>query len=234
MGASAGCAFLEVLTVRFIQTVNRKARRVAKERKDWADDGVDLSLGAFAKLAVRASLVPTHVPANLEQLNLLPANEAESEFLKCCGSKEWARQMSGSRPFASVDELIGRAVEIWWSLDPRDWLEAFHSHPKIGEKKAAQRVSDVSQAWSANEQSGVAHSAPDTLEALAELNRTYEDKFGFIFIVCATGKSSQEMLEILRERLENPPDSELRNAAAEQAKITDLRLRKLMSAPGLA
>jgi 2-oxo-4-hydroxy-4-carboxy-5-ureidoimidazoline decarboxylase len=113
-------------------------------------------------------------------------------------------------------------------------LEAFHNHPKIGEKNAARRVSDQSREWSAHEQSGIENSDDDTIKALAELNHAYEEKFGFIFIVCATGKSSEEMLSILRARLGNGPDEELRNAAAEQAKITELRLRKLMSGAGSA
>lgn len=140
--------------------------------------------------------------------------------------------MVAARPFTGVDQITETAERIWWSLGPQDWLEAFHSHPKIGEKKAAAEIALEAQKWSAQEQSGVESSAADTLNTLAELNRAYEDKFGFIFIVCATGKSSREMLEILRARLENPRDIELRNAAAEQAKITELRLRKLIGNSG--
>ena len=162
-------------------------------------------------------------------MNSLGHGDAEKEFLKCCGSNQWARQMVDERPFSGVDQMIETSDRIWWSLGPEDWLEAFHSHPKIGEKKAAQRVSEESRVWSEDEQSGIANSARDTMEALAELNRAYEEKFGFIFIVCATGKSSEAMLAILRERLENPAGIELRNAAAEQAKITELRLRKLLA-----
>lgn len=168
--------------------------------------------------------------ANLQRLNLLPANEAESELRKCCGSQAWARQVAALRPYASVDELIDQADRVWWAaLDQQDWLEAFHSHPKIGEKKPAAETAVTAQQWSVQEQAGVENSAAETLKALADLNREYEEKFGFIFIVCATGKSSAEMLSILRARLVNSPDAELHNAAAEQAKITDLRLRKLMS-----
>lgn len=138
--------------------------------------------------------------------------------------------MVEKRPFNDVAQMIQTAHRIWWSLDPPDWLEAFHSHPKIGEKMAAQPVSEHSRAWSAQEQSGIENSGKNTIAELAELNRAYEEKFGFIFIICATGKSSEEMLASLRERLENPPEVELRNAAAEQAKITELRLRKLIEA----
>lgn len=166
---------------------------------------------------------------DLERLNLLDAGPAENEFLKCCGSKHWARRIAAERPFENPDDLIEKADSIWWSLEPQDWLEAFRSHPKIGEKKAEQPASPETQKWSEQEQSGTRSSALQTMAALAELNRKYVKKFGYIFIVCATGKTSDEMLAILRERLENDPDQELRIAAAEQAKITKLRLRKLVA-----
>lgn len=170
--------------------------------------------------------------ASLERLNSLPSVEAVAEFLKCCGSKSWACQMASERPFPDFVEMIEAADWIWYSLDQQDWLEAFHSHPKIGEKKAAATTAMEAQKWSAEEQSGVEASGADVLSLLAELNRAYEEKFGFIFIVCATGKSSAEMVALLRERIENPPDVELQNAATEQAKITELRLRKLISHVG--
>jgi OHCU decarboxylase len=165
---------------------------------------------------------------DIEQLNLLSTKEAENEFLKCCGSREWARKMCDARPFASFNELTETADNVWWGLETHDWREAFHSHPKIGEKKAAATISEQSRSWSAAEQAGVSNAATQTLQALADLNKEYEDKFGYIFIVCATGKSSEEMLAILRERVQNNPDEELRIAAAEQAKITELRLKKLV------
>jgi len=165
---------------------------------------------------------------DLEQLNLLSAKEAESEFLKCCGSKRWAEQMSAERPLESLDDLIAKADRIWWSLEPCDWLEAFRSHPRIGETKAAAVISEQSKRWSEAEQLGISSAAAQTIQALADLNKEYETKFGYIFIVCASGKSSEEMLAILRSRLGNNPDEELRIAAAEQAKITRLRLQKLL------
>lgn len=169
----------------------------------------------------------------LEHLNSVTADDAAAEFLQCCGSTNWTRQLTAARPFASFDELIDTADRIWWALEPSDWLEAFHSHPKIGEKKAAAETVAAAQQWSEDEQSGIRDSAQQTIQELAELNRAYEEKFGFIFIVCASGKSSDEMLAILRNRLENSPDEELRNAAAEQAKITQLRLKKLLTADGI-
>jgi OHCU decarboxylase len=172
--------------------------------------------------------LPTNVQTDLDRLNLLPARQAETELLKCCGCNEWAQRLIAQRPFESGDDLIAKADRVWWSLEPRQWLEAFHSHPKIGEQRAARATAAEAQKWSTDEQSGIRNSAPDTIVTLAELNSQYEEKFGYIFIVCASGKSSEEMLSILRERLENPPDDELRIAAAEQAKITELRLRKLV------
>jgi OHCU decarboxylase len=170
----------------------------------------------------------TNPQSNLDRLNSLSAAEAEREFLKCCGSNNWARRMVAERPFMSLNHLLDSAEQIWWSLDAADWLEAFHSHPKIGEKKAAAPTSDQSKRWSETEQAGVSSATADTLQTLATLNREYEGKFGYIFIVCATGKSTGEMLSILRARLQNNPDDELRHAAAEQAQITQLRLKKLI------
>lgn len=166
--------------------------------------------------------------SKLASLHSLAGNEAQNELLKCCGSKRWAERMSAERPFETVDDLIEKADLVWWSLQPGDWLEAFLSHPKIGEKKAAAATSIQSRQWSEAEQAGIGEATNSTLATLAELNQKYEDKFGYIFIVCASGKSSDEMLAILRERLENDPDEELRIAAAEQAKITKLRLQKLV------
>ena len=161
---------------------------------------------------------------DLAWLNALPADEAEDELLKCCGSKRWAREIANGRPYNSLDALIAHANDIWWSLQPRDWLEAFRSHPKIGEKKAASE-------WSRQEQSGIANASRETIDGLATLNRAYEQKFGFIFIICATGKSSDEMLAALRERLQHDPETELPIAAAEQSQITALRLKKLLTSP---
>ena len=167
-------------------------------------------------------------PASLAWLNALPPEEAAKELSKCCGSARWAQTMSQHRPYESVEELVRTASEVWWSLTKADWLEAFRSHPKIGEKRAADPVARQSQQWSGQEQAGVNEAHQHTIDTLARLNREYEEKFGFIFIVCATGKSAGEMLDILRERIPNDIDAELRIAAAEQAKITELRLKKLV------
>ena len=166
---------------------------------------------------------------DLAWLNSLTADKAERELLQCCGSKRWAAEMANSRPFPNLESLLAVADETWWSLDRSDWLEAFRSHPKIGEKKAAGKVSVQSQQWSGQEQAEVASAARETVDSLAALNRAYEQKFGFIFIICATGKTPDVMLSALRERLQNDPEAELPIAAAEQSKITGLRLKKLLT-----
>src|SRR6266567_1936928 len=165
----------------------------------------------------------------LDQLNKLPSEDAQAEFLKCCGCKSWARAMTKARPFENANHLLNEADRIWWSLDPADWLEAFRAHPKIGEKKAAAAQSEQARDWSAQEQSGTQNAPAGTMLLLAEGNRKYEQRFGFIFIVCATGKSSEEMLTILNDRLGNDRDTEIRTAAEEQRKITRLRLEKLLN-----
>ena len=166
---------------------------------------------------------------DLPWLNSLPAEEAAKELRQCCGSTRWTEQMSNDRPYSSRESLIKHADRVWWSLAPDDWFEAFRSHPKIGEKKAGDKVSAQSQQWSGQEQAGVSSASEDTANSLAELNRAYEEKFGFIFIICATGKTSEEILAALQDRLNHDSDTELRLAAAEQAKITELRLKKLLT-----
>jgi len=150
--------------------------------------------------------------------------------LKCCGSTAWAKRMTGLRPFSNSDELSSKADEIWWKLAEEDWLEAFRAHPKIGEKKAAAIQSSQAQQWSAQEQSESQKTAAETKAALADGNREYEERFGFIFIICATGKSAEEILEALNGRLHNDSKTELHIAAEEQRKITRLRLGKLLQA----
>lgn len=161
-------------------------------------------------------------------LNELDPEEARNELLKCCGATRWAETVERNRPYASIEQLIAKANNVWWSLNETDWLEAFRGHPRIGEKKAVKAVSAQAQQWSAQEQQSVQHGAQKTIEKLARLNVAYEKKFGFIFIVCATGKSSDEILALLEQRLSNDASAELPVAATEQAKITELRLRKLI------
>jgi OHCU decarboxylase len=166
----------------------------------------------------------------LARLNGLSADQAEGELRTCCGSRAWARRMAAERPFADEAALYDAADAVWWALDEADWLEAFRSHPRIGERNAQAEQTGREQAWSAGEQSGMDVAAEAVQQALADGNRAYEARFGHIYIVCASGRSAEEMLAILTSRLANDPRTELRAAAEEQRKITRLRLEKLLAA----
>jgi OHCU decarboxylase len=165
---------------------------------------------------------------SVERLNGLSAEHAEAEFLKCCGSRAWAEAMAQARPFETTQALCARADAIFDHLSDDDWLEAFRAHPKIGERKAAGAQSETAQRWSAQEQSRTGEAPASVMDQLAEANSEYEQRFGFIFIVCATGKTAEEMFMLLKSRIRNPPAAELRIAATEQRKITQLRLEKLL------
>jgi 2-oxo-4-hydroxy-4-carboxy-5-ureidoimidazoline decarboxylase len=164
---------------------------------------------------------------NLAQINSWTQQEASEIFRRCCGSLHWSDTMARLRPFESEASLLAAAERAWSGLAPTDWLEAFAAHPKIGITTALKAKVAATADWSAAEQAGLAGAADDMLDELAELNHRYEERFGFIFIVCATGKSAVEMLTILRGRLHNSLDDELKIAAAEQWKITRLRLEKI-------
>ena len=166
---------------------------------------------------------------SIDRLNELPLDLAQVEFLKCCGSRRWAEAMATARPFSDAQAVFAEADALLGQLGEQDWLEAFRAHPKIGERKAETAQSEQAQKWSAHEQARLANASGRIIDELAEKNRQYEDRFGFIFIVCATGKSSEEILAILSERLQNKATDELQAAAQEQAKITRLRLEKLLS-----
>jgi OHCU decarboxylase len=166
----------------------------------------------------------------LAEFNVLPRYRAEEELQKCCSSAAWARGTARRRPFASFDRLLQAASEIWWQLDPADWMEAFRAHPPIGHSQSTAHTSAQAQAWSALEQSGMSRAGVGVTMNLEEANREYLEKFGYIFIVCATGKTAEEMLAILRSRLPNTPEQEIRVAAEEQNEITRLRLERLLTA----
>lgn len=168
----------------------------------------------------------------LARLNALPAAKAEADLLTCCGSREWARRVTALRPFAGEDALFDAAEVVWWALDREDWLQAFRSHPRIGEKKAEAGQTGREQGWSRGEQAGMDAAADATRRALADGNRAYEERFGHIYLVCATGRTADELLSMLTQRLENEPEAELRVAAGEQARITRLRLQKLLGSEG--
>jgi allantoinase len=163
-----------------------------------------------------------------EYLNQLDPDSTRAALAKCCASQRWIDRMTVERPFTMNNRLLLRdAAEFWWAMDREDWLEAFAAHPKIGDVEGLRAKFASTRTWASGEQSGVAGASEATLARLAESNREYESRFGYIFIVCATGKSADEMLAILESRLLNDPQAELRIAAAEQLKITQIRLQKL-------
>ena len=168
----------------------------------------------------------------LQDLNALDDDAAARELLRCCGSSRWARAMAAARPFAGAEVMATASDTIWSSLDRADWLEAFAAHPKIGETSGSGASGGSGGAgrsgWARQEQAGVAGAAEQTRRRLADANRDYEARFGYIFIVCAAGKTAQEVLALLGRRLRHDADEELRIAAEEQRKITQLRLRKLL------
>ncbi len=164
----------------------------------------------------------------LTAFNNLPIKSAHKVLENCCGAGKWLAGMLSSRPFEDENALYATAREIWQACSREDGLEAFSHHPKIGDLQSLQKKYAATQAWASQEQAGTQTASLATLQALAEGNKAYESKFGYIFIVCATGKSAEEMLHLLEERLGNKPDEEIKIAMNEQAKITQIRLRKLL------
>jgi 2-oxo-4-hydroxy-4-carboxy-5-ureidoimidazoline decarboxylase len=163
-------------------------------------------------------------------LDALDAAAARTALARCCASGRWVEAMLARRPFGSKEALHDAARAAWSALERADFLEAFAGHPAIGARLATlQQNLRPSAGWSAEEQAGVENAAPHTLAELERANRTYLERFGYLFIVCATGKSANEMLALLTARLANDPATELLVAAAEQAKITEIRLEKLGS-----
>jgi allantoicase len=189
----------------------------------WPDGGVS-RLRLFGTPSAEG-----RVRAGLRALRAMPDPELEAALRACCGSSAWVREMVAARPFDDFSTLVARAHAIWHDLGKENWDEAFRAHPRIGETKAQAHQGEQARAWSAGEQAGVTGSSAATREGLREANRAYEERFARIYIVCATGKSAEEMLAIAKERLGSDPETELRRAAAEQAKITELRLEKLVN-----
>jgi OHCU decarboxylase len=177
---------------------------------------------------VRGVLLTPTMP-NVAEFDELPSARAAEMLRSCCGASRWVAEMVARRPFGTLDALLAEADEVWWTLDPEDWREAFAHHPRIGERAGAAPQDARGSAWSAGEQAGVAAASGDERAELAAVNRAYEERFGHIYIVCATGRSAEELLAIARARLTNDADDELRVAAEEQRKITRLRLEKLFT-----
>jgi len=164
----------------------------------------------------------------IEQINKLPRPELHQELFKCCSSMAWVENLAKRRPFSDISHLINEAQSVWQSLGERDWLEAFSGHPQIGDLSTLEKKYGNTTEWASGEQSGVGGASKEVLVQLSEYNKNYLKKFGFIFIVCATGKSASEMLELLKARIDNKPEVEMKIASAEQFKITKIRLEKLI------
>ena len=158
--------------------------------------------------------------AVLAAWNEADGSTAMDAMLACCAAHRWAEAMVALRPYSNVEGLSLTADEVWSTMEEPDWMEAFAAHPRIGERKA-----DVS-AWSQQEQSSTTNADQQVLAELAEANAQYEQRFGFTYIICATGKSAQEMLAILQRRLMNDRQTELREAAEQQRQIMQIRLGK--------
>lgn len=165
----------------------------------------------------------------MNSLNSKTDSELREALGRCCGATNWVDGIVAAGPFASADDLHAKAKTVYRSLEPADYLEAFSHHPRIGGDLAKLREKFASTAtWSGNEQSAVNEASEEVLRRLAAGNDAYYEKFGYIFIVCATGKSAQEMLDLLEARLPNDPTDEIKIAADEQEKILEIRLNKLL------
>lgn len=153
--------------------------------------------------------------------------DADELLTNCCASTAWVEGMLALRPFADDEAVIEAAYDVGEAISDEDWLEAFAAHPMIGDVESLRKKYAATKGVAAGEQSGIAGAHEATLQDLAELNREYLQRQGFIFIVCATGKSAEQMLAMLRSRIGNCREEEMQAAAEEQMKITELRLRKL-------
>ncbi len=167
--------------------------------------------------------------ARLRHFNALAAPQAAAALLRCCAAPRWAGQVADQRPFDSLEALLKAADEAWALAQEPDWRAAFDAHPRLGERKAAADLSAQTRRWSQQEQSGLDAADDAARQALAEANRAYEERFGFIFLLCASGLGPEAMLEALRQRLPNAHPQEIRIAAAEQHRITRLRLERMFS-----
>lgn len=166
---------------------------------------------------------------NLEEFNMQSPEKARQDLLKCCGSTAWADKLMEHFPFSTMDDLKISSDRSWYSCTKNDWLEAFSHHPKIGDKTVADKKYPSTAEWAKHEQSAVKDAGQNILSDLVKANKLYEEKFGYIFIVCATGKKATEILELLNKRLNNESEKELQIAVNEQNKITHLRIDKLLS-----
>lgn len=165
----------------------------------------------------------------LKKINNEEKNKLKDLFFKCCGSLHFVQKLEESRPFLKEEDLFLKAKEIWFSLQKKDWQEAFSHHPQIGlDSKSLKEKFTKTANWSSKEQSGIEQTTPEVLNELSSLNREYLLKFGFVFLICAFGKSAEFMLCEIKRRILLPLEEEWKNAAHEQSKITELRLQKLL------
>jgi 2-oxo-4-hydroxy-4-carboxy-5-ureidoimidazoline decarboxylase len=166
------------------------------------------------------------VNTTLATWNAASETAARNAMLACCGAKRWADAMVALRPIASVFALSEEADRVWGAMEEADWLEAFACHHRIGERKVSAQAGAQSAAWSRAEQAQTSSASEKVLVEIATGNQKYEELFGFTYIVCATGKSAEEMLAILKRRLGSTRESELREAAEQQRQIMQIRLGK--------
>ena len=164
----------------------------------------------------------------VKDLDEMEPDQARGLFAQCCGSSKWVNEMTAKRPFRTFDNVLKAADDAADTMAAQDWLDAFAHHPRIGERAGSAPAKGEAAEWSEKEQSGVDSASFDLKAALMNANEEHERKFGYIYIVCATGKSAEEMLEIARKRLGNDAEKELSVSADEQRKITRLRLEKLI------
>ena len=164
----------------------------------------------------------------VQELNSLPYHEAVKQLTICCGSSKWVEMMTNLRPFLNRTELLDAAKKTWFSLTNQDWLEAFEHHPKIGDLESLRNKFQETAEFSLSEQNGLNDVSEDILIQLEKGNRLYENKFGYIFIVCASGKNAEEILALLQARINNDPKEELLIATNDQNEITILRIEKLL------
>ena len=165
----------------------------------------------------------------LHEFNILPGEQLIQELTRCCGSSAWVQKMLPFIPADDMVELLEDAEEQWYACSEADWKEAFSHHPRIGGADMLAKKFAATSEWASGEQSAVGSASPGIIADLAAANEAYEKKFGYIFIVSATGKTAEEMLVILKERLLNTPEEEIKNAIEELNKITLIRLQKLIS-----
>jgi 2-oxo-4-hydroxy-4-carboxy-5-ureidoimidazoline decarboxylase len=194
-----------------------------RSRLRWA-----IALGAILRrIYLHPQVILNTMNPTLARWNTLSADEAAREVLPCCGSEAWARDLAAARPIPDEATLLKTSTRIWNSLPEADWQQAFDSHPRIGQQHARSATAQSLQ-WSSHEQSTLS-SDEATKHALAEANRRYEDRFNRIFLICATGKSTPEILTNIELRMCNDPATELLESAEQQNQITHLRLQRWLN-----